>query len=199
MSLNPEIAEVVEGTIVNIITRPEQLSRPNKGRRLPIVKENMIFDPVTQYRIGPDITIEDDRVVYTYTVEDYPDAVERLADHLKTEVGLVFEKYFAGIKNGYTEGTVTTFDQQKEEAIRYEADNSYPTPLLDALAFKREIDKGVLVQKILDKSEMFSIASGVLLGRTQKIEDMIDAAVGSDDMEELRRIEAEEMSTGWQL
>lgn len=190
-------AEVVSGSVIGILRTPKQLEKAPKGKRLPVVEENTDYDNITQFRIGPEVIVESDRVVFRHTVIDFQDAADRLAEHVKSKLTVKFEEEASVVRNGYSDSTVATFDQQKEEAIKYSADNNFPTPMLDALAANRGVDKETVITRILQKAEIYSITMGTLLGKYQGVEDMIDVAVEVEDLDELRRIENEELNEAW--
>ena len=62
------------------------------------------------------------------------------------------------------------------------ADNSFPTPFIDALAAGRQMDKAELVSRIIAKADAFALASGSLTGQRQRYEDMLDAASTAEDV-----------------
>ncbi len=74
----------------------------------------------------------------------------------------------------YPQGEVSTFDKQESEAKAFIADNAADTPLLDALAANREIDKTELATRIVTKATAFSAASGAIIGKRQKLEDALN-------------------------
>ncbi len=191
------IAEVLNGSVINIIRDPAKLERVPMGKRVPMITEYSDFDPITQTRSGPEIIIESDKVVQRYVIADHPEALARLAAHVTTKLNEKFESESVVVRNGYTESAVATFDQQKEEAVSYTSDSSASTPMLDALASTRGIDKDILVERILDKAGLYSSTMGLLLGMSQKIEDMIDVAVDDEDLDELHRIDTEELTAPW--
>ena len=79
------------------------------------------------------------------------------------------------LTNTYPSGEVSTFDKQETEARAYLADNAAATPLLDALAFGRGIDKTELIDRVIAKADVFSAASGAIIGKRQKLEDELNA------------------------
>lgn len=74
----------------------------------------------------------------------------------------------------YPQGEVSTFNKQETEARAYLSDNTASTPLLDALATNRNIDKNELANRVIAKSDVFSGASGAVIGKRQKLEDTLN-------------------------
>ena len=68
----PAYAVVTNGAVVEYrSTAPnvdQSLLAPGKPRILPVVEVNADYDSISQVREGPVITVEGDRVVYTYNV-----------------------------------------------------------------------------------------------------------------------------------
>ena len=75
-----------------------------------------------------------------------------------------------------------TFDKQEQEARSWLDDNTVSTPLIDALALGRGIDKAELVRRIIVKAEAFATATGYLTGQRQRYEDMLGAATTSEEI-----------------
>lgn len=78
------------------------------------------------------------------------------------------------LTKSYPAGEVSTFDKQEAEAKTYIADSNAKTPLIDALAAARAIEKPELVNRIIAKSEVFSELSGSLIGKRQALEDTLN-------------------------
>lgn len=83
---------------------------------------------------------------------------------------------------GYPDDERLTFDKQEQEARGWLADNSFPTPFIDALAAGRQKDKAKLVSRIIAKADAFALASGSLTGQRQRYEDMLDAASTAENV-----------------
>ena len=88
----------------------------------------------------------------------------------------------------YPEVEKNSFAMQKEEAEAWMKDPNAKTPILDAIAKGRKMEKAVLVKKVLRKSAILESLSGTIAGRRQAIMDQLDVAKTEDD---LKRIEEE--------
>lgn len=66
-----------------------------------------------------------------------------------------------------------TWTKQEQEARAWLADNSTPTPFIDILSTSRGVDKAYLVNKVVEKADIYANAIGALTGTRQKIEDEI--------------------------
>lgn len=98
------------------------------------------------------------------------------------EINALYQQVIATLTSTYPDDERLTFDKQEQEARAWLADNSTPTPFVDALAAGRQMDKAELVSRIIAKADAFAIASGLLTGQRQWYEDMLDAAKTTVDV-----------------
>lgn len=91
----------------------------------------------------------------------------------------------------YPENEQKTFAKQEDEARAYMANPASATPMIDALALNRGIDKGVLVSRIIAKADLFAQYSGAVIGYRQKLEDEINAA------QTVEALSAIDIASGW--
>lgn len=66
-----------------------------------------------------------------------------------------------------------TWQDQKEEAIAFQADPMALTPMIDAIAANRGITKAALVGLIMGNADLFRTLAGTLLGQQQALLDRI--------------------------
>lgn len=92
------------------------------------------------------------------------------------EINTAYQQAIADLTPTYPDDERLTFDKQEAEARAWLADNSTPTPFVDALAVGRQMNKAELVNRIIAKADAFAIASGLLTGQRQRYEDLLDAA-----------------------
>lgn len=95
------------------------------------------------------------------------------ADKL-AEINATCEHGIGELTATYPASEVTTFNKQESEARAYLDDANAPTPLLDALATHREMDKDELVSRVIEKADAFAAASGAIIGKRQKLEDALN-------------------------
>lgn len=96
------------------------------------------------------------------------------------EINDAYQQAIATLTPTYPDDERLTFDKQEQEARAWLADNSTPTPFIDALAAGRQMDKAELVSRIIAKADAFALASGSLTGQRQRYEDMLDVAETAD-------------------
>ncbi|NLC35045.1 MAG: hypothetical protein GX772_01120 [Alcaligenaceae bacterium] len=86
------------------------------------------------------------------------------------------DQLLSKLDEAYPEREVYTWDQQLSEAEALQADPAAVTPLLAALAEYRGIEIEILALKVLEKSMLYKIASGQILGARQWVEQELEAA-----------------------
>ena len=91
------------------------------------------------------------------------------------EINVAFDVVAAALTATYPDKEVLTFDQQVEEARAFLADASAACPMLQPLAAARGIELADLCERVLAKHDLFSAATGALMGRRQALEDRLDA------------------------
>lgn len=91
----------------------------------------------------------------------------------KNQIDSDYETKVQSLTAGIPESEIKTWTKQESEARGYTADNTYPTPLIDALVTERGVPKDYLVSKILEKADMYAKEVGKLTGARQKAEDQL--------------------------
>lgn len=91
----------------------------------------------------------------------------------------------AHILSAYPDAETKTWDKQESEARAYQADSTVSTPLIDAIAAARSMDKAELVSRIITKADAWVSLSGAATGKRQALEDQIAAA---ETIEEVQAI-----------
>jgi hypothetical protein len=84
-----------------------------------------------------------------------------------------FTKQMATMVQGYPEFEISSWSKQELEARSFTGNPMAPTPLIDALALARGLDKAELVARIIAKADMFAVVSGQLIGYRQSLEDAV--------------------------
>lgn len=117
-----------------------------------------------------------------------PPTTESLILEKRAEINAAFEQSMQQITNGYPSNEVSSWSKQETEARAYIADNTAATPLIDALASGRGVNKEELVTRIIAKADLFAEISGTLIGRRQGLEDTLDALPPTVTAEEIEAI-----------
>jgi hypothetical protein len=89
------------------------------------------------------------------------------------EINSGFTTQMATIVNGYPEFEIASWSKQESEARSVLSNAISSTPLIDALALARGLDKSELVARIIAKADMFAVVSGQLIGYRQSLEDAV--------------------------
>lgn len=88
-----------------------------------------------------------------------------------------FERDAAALTAGYPETERLTWMVQQQEAMAWGADAGAATPYLDGLAAARGIDAATMRAKTLQQVQLFMSASQALVGKRQRLRDLIDAVI----------------------
>lgn len=107
-------------------------------------------------------------------VMPFPSPSERAAAK-RAELVAACEGDISTIRAGYSESEVLSWPKQEAEARALVVDVNAATPLLDALAEARGIDKSELAARVIAKADAFAAISGALIGKRQRLEDQLDA------------------------
>ena len=100
----------------------------------------------------------------------------------------------AGLLVGYSQTEIDSFYRQEKEALAWQADHNAETPMLKQIALLRGVPFEILVQKVIEKSEMFAMVIGAIIGQRQQLEDRILTATKPEELETIKN----EVET-WQL
>lgn len=138
---------------------------------------NDLYIEIDEYaKANPDKVIKEEEVLYEPTIEELK----------KLKLSEINNKYNIAISTlvaTYPETELLTFDKQEQEARAWLEDNSIETPLIDALAEGRQINKADLVNRIINKSDLFAVQTGYLTGQRQYYEDLLGLAQTKEEVE----------------
>lgn len=128
-----------------------------------------------EHLVSPDNTqiLSDGTIIFTPPA---PYKLPELKAFKLEEINVLYQQAIATLTPTYPDDERLTFDKQEQEARAWLADNSTPTPFIDALAAGRQMEKAELVSRIIAKADAFALASGSLTGQRQRYEDMLDVA-----------------------
>ena len=79
------------------------------------------------------------------------------ADEIEAGVVQEFEAETAAMTASYSQAEIDTFSTQEAEAVAYTADNTAPTPLLDAIVSESGEVKASLISKVLIKAAALKV------------------------------------------
>lgn len=129
------------------------------------------------------ISKEKQDALFAKRKEDLLNKLANKADEIKTNL-LV----------GYPQTEIESFYRQEKEALAWQADHNAETPMLKQIALLRGVPFEILVQKVIEKSEMFAMVIGAIIGQRQQLEDRILTATKPEELETIKN----EVET-WQL
>lgn len=113
---------------------------------------------------------------------------KRKKENLLNELSDKADKIKNDLLAGYPQTEIESFYRQEKEALAWQANNKADTPMLKQIARIRNIPFEVLVQKVIEKSEQFALAVGVIIGQRQAFEDRL---LATKTLEELTALEKE--------
>lgn len=126
---------------------------------------------ITMFHVGVD-----DFTKHGYSKAEFDQHfIEQLKSEKLQQFNAAAEREIQALISTYPPSEVTSFHKQENEARAWLADNTTATPLLDALADTRGMDKATLVNKVIAKADGFAGASGAIIGKRQQLEDQLDA------------------------
>lgn len=117
-----------------------------------------------------------------------PAPIDKIAASAINRINADYQAEMSEILRAYPEAETLTWDKQEEEARKWSADNTAATPLLDAIAQGRSMDKAELVSRVLAKADAWIAASGLATGKRQALEDEISASLAAEDREAIETI-----------
>jgi len=100
----------------------------------------------------------------------------------KSEIRSKFDEAIALVTAGANPNEVQSWSIQEKEA----RNPTLPTPMIDALALSRGIDRVELIGRIIAKADAYAAYVGTQLGKLQKLEDQLAAATTISDMEAIQ-------------
>jgi len=89
---------------------------------------------------------------------------------------------------GYPQTEIESFYRQEKEALAWQADHNTPTQMLSQIARVRGVPLDVLIAKVIEKSDQFAVAIGIIIGQRQEFEDRL---LATKTLEELTALEKE--------
>lgn len=117
-----------------------------------------------------------------------PPTVEELIAAKRSDINVAFEKAMTHVISDIPAIERESWKKQEDEARAFVADKAAATPLIDALASSRSVNKTELVTRIIAKADLFAAVSGTLIGRRQGLEDDLDALPATATPEEIAAI-----------
>ena len=138
---------------------------------------NTLYTEIDEYaKANPDKVTKEEEVLYEPTVKE-------LKKLKLTEINNKYNIATSALVSTYPETELLTFDKQEQEARAWLGDNSIETPLIDALAEGRQIEKTDLVNRIISKADLFAVQTGYLTGQRQYYEDQLGLAQTKEEVE----------------
>lgn len=92
-----------------------------------------------------------------------------------------------GLLVGYPQTEIESFYRQEKEALAKQANPKAETPMLEQIARVRGVPLEVLIEKVIEKSNQFAVAIGIIIGKRQQFEDRLMAIETLEALEQLEQ------------
>lgn len=93
----------------------------------------------------------------------------------------------SGLLVGYPQTEIESFYRQEKEALTKQANPKAETPMLEQIARVRGVPLDVLIEKVIEKSNQFAVAIGIIIGKRQQFEDRLMAIETLETLEQLEQ------------
>lgn len=137
------------------------------------------------YHVAPatDLTFHDDHYEQKFTL--VPIELDRAKDKLMIMVNSECDVHIKELVATYPDMEVASFGKQESEARAILAGEKPDTNLLAALAQNRGIELQELCRRVVTKADEFAMASGLIIGQRQRMEDAINEANTFEELEKV--------------
>ena len=107
-------------------------------------------------------------------ITDLPARLVYLKAKKLQQINEALESALSQLRVEYPESEIMSWTKQETEARGYILDPLANTPMIDLISDARGIDKTLLVGKVIEKSDAYSAAVGMAIGRRQMLEDQVN-------------------------
>lgn len=97
------------------------------------------------------------------------------------------DKLKSGLLVGYPQTEIESFYRQEKEALAKQANPKAETPMLEQIARVRGVPLDLLIEKVIEKSNQFAVAIGIIIGKRQQFEDRLLALKTPEELTALER------------
>ena len=97
------------------------------------------------------------------------------------------DKLKSGLLVGYPQTEIESFYRQEKEALAKQANPKAETPMLEQIARARGVPLDVLIEKVIEKSNQFAVAIGIIIGKRQQFEDRLLALKTPEELTALEQ------------
>lgn len=97
------------------------------------------------------------------------------------------DKLKSGLLVGYPQTEIESFYRQEKEALAKQANPKAETPMLEQIARARGVPLDVLIEKVIEKSNQFAVAIGIIIGKRQQFEDCLLALKTPEELTALEQ------------
>lgn len=160
-----------------------------KGKEIIVINNSLSLTPVK-----PSCAHEWNGTEWVLSAEKCLELISQRKESIIHQIATKTDQLKEQILVGYPQAEIDSFYRQEKEALTKKANPNAETPMLSSIALSRGVSLDVLVDKVLEKAELFASIMGGIIGQRQKFEDR---TLGAETLEQLTDIEIE--VDKWQL
>lgn len=102
------------------------------------------------------------------------------------EIDALCKTYVESISDNYSQEEASTFEKQEKEAREYLKNKNANVPFIKSIAEIRNMSIDELVNKIIEKNNIYSKRYGEVIGQRQKLEKTIKELKEQGNVKKLR-------------
>ena len=184
---------------------PDYIPHDNNGRWVKVESQTEIDEISLSITGGGEVWIEDGKIkcsgkapsqfhVFNLATKSFELSKEKqTALFAQQKEGLLnkladkADQLKNGLLVGYPQTEIESFYRQEKEALAKQANPKAETPMLEQIARVRGVPLDLLIEKVIEKSNQFAVAIGIIIGKRQQFEDRLLALKTPEELTALER------------
>ena len=184
---------------------PDYIPHDNNGRWVKVESQTEIDEISLSITGGGEVWIEDGKIkcsgkapsqfhVFNLATKSFELSKEKqTALFAQQKEGLLnkladkADKLKSGLLVGYPQTEIESFYRQEKEALAKQANPKAETPMLEQIARVRGVPLDLLIEKVIEKSNQFAVAIGIIIGKRQQFEDRLLALKTPEELTALEQ------------
>ena len=184
---------------------PDYIPHDNNGRWVKVESQTEIDEISLSITGGGEVWIEDGKIkcsgkapsqfhVFNLATKSFELSKEKqTALFAQQKEGLLnkladkADKLKSGLLVGYPQTEIESFYRQEKEALAKQANPKAETPMLEQIARMRGVPLDLLIEKVIEKSNQFAVAIGIIIGKRQQFEDRLLALKTPEELTALEQ------------
>ena len=184
---------------------PDYIPHDNNGRWVKVESQTEIDEISLSITGGGEVWIEDGKIkcsgkapsqfhVFNLATKSFELSKEKqTALFAQQKEGLLnkladkADQLKNGLLVGYPQTEIESFYRQEKEALAKQANPKAETPMLEQIARVRGVPLDLLIEKVIEKSNQFAVAIGIIIGKRQQFEDRLLALKTPEELTALEQ------------